>query len=271
MGHTRLGELPKTRKWAAVVAELLGQSVTVGNARIAATAADDINHIARLALDAAQTGLDQCVRDAGLNRTFYLLTQIVLAAREENWSERLSRVGIYLSEEADLWELTGEMQRVIDQHLRSRHELTDISEIAQQAAGEALAELTNENAKTLFGSGREELLSALHVLSTKTGFSRLGQRFFARFMARFLNFYLSRATASYLGRERLSNIHAVKDFEDNLNLHCQQSARIIYEFCGEWYSKTEFKEGINQNNTNRFLFIAMRKLRLEMEKQEVEL
>ena len=122
-----------------------------------------------------------------------------LAGRETDWEQRLAAVGIRLAENDSLFDLTVQLQQAIETHLRARGGPTDTSEMAQQAAGEAISELAAPNAQTLFGSGRNELLDALRKLSTKKGFARLGQLFFARFMSRFLNFYLSRMTAASVG------------------------------------------------------------------------
>jgi hypothetical protein len=111
---------------------------------------------------------------------------------------------------------------------------------------------------------------AVRSLSTKKGFGELGQRFFGRFVARFLNFYLSRATAAALGGPRLRVLADVTEFDQALRLHCDQSARIVRDFCGDWYSKTAYTEGIDLENTSRFLAVAVKKLRNELEHQGSE-
>jgi len=50
----------------------------------------------------------------------------------------------------------------------------------------------------------------------------------------------------------------------------EESARIVRDFCGEWYSKTEYEQGINLDNSSRFLAVAVRKLRSELEQQGSE-
>ena len=159
------------------------------------------------------------------------------------------------------------MQSVIDDHLLSCGGPSDISEIAQQAAGEALAKLAGPKAVTLFGAGSDELQDAVKELSAKAGFSRLGQRFFGGFMARFLNFYLSRITATQAAGPRLQQGGDVTKFNEALNTHCHQSARIVRDFCGEWYSKTEFQQGIDLSNTSGFMAVALRKLKDEFHRQ----
>ena len=59
MGHTRLGQVPKTRKWNELVEQIAGAGPTgdVANAAVHVAA------IAARTLDAAQTGLDRAVDD----------------------------------------------------------------------------------------------------------------------------------------------------------------------------------------------------------------
>lgn len=272
MGHTRLGIIPKTKRFVQVIAAMTGAAGggTAGGGgeteeRRAGLLPDDVPYIAGQVLKAAQGGLVAAVQDEGLKYTVYLLTQIVLASRSEDWQEPLKQAGIDLPRDATPFDLTAEVQRVIDDHLATRAAVTDVSEIAQQAAGEALLTLTAANADTLFGS---DLQPALRALSTKAGFSDLGQQFFSQFMYRYLNFYLSRVTAKYTGGERLPTVGELARFDKTLEDHCYQSARIVHDFCGGWYSKTNFEQGINQNNTSNFLRIALQKLRRELAHQE---
>jgi hypothetical protein len=95
----------------------------------------------------------------------------------------------------------------------------------------------------------------------------LGQQFFARFVARFLNFHLSRATAAGLGAPRLQNLGDIGEFNEALAIHCEESARIVRDFCGDWYSKTEYEQGIDLANSSRFLAVAVKKLRSELQHQ----
>jgi hypothetical protein len=127
------------------------------------------------------------------------------------------------------------------------------------------------NGHPLFGGSSDDVRNAIRSLSTKKGFGDLGQRFFGRFVARFLNFYLSRVTAASLGSPRLRDLGDVAQFNDALRLHCDQSARIVRDFCGEWFSKTVYREGIDLKNTSRFLAVAFKKLRGELDRQGSEL
>jgi hypothetical protein len=264
MGHQRLGDIPKSKKWTAVVTAIAAESAdAVGPGNLSQAVA----RIADLTLDAAERGLQRAIDDPGLRYTFYLLTQVVLAAREPSWRKRLADVGLTLSDDSTLFDFTAEVQDALDRYLVSHGPPTDVSEMAQQAAGQAVAELAGPNAKTLFGSGAAELQDAIRAFSTKAGFSRLGQRFFGCFVSRFLNFYLSRVTAGQVGTRWLADTGELSQFNETLERHCIQSARIVHDFCGEWYSKTEFQHGINLENTSRFMAVALKKLQAELGRQ----
>jgi len=262
MGDQHLkGKIPTTRKWTAVVDAVAGG---VGLAH------DDVARLAALTLDAAAPALEKAKDDPGLRHAFYLLTQIVLAARQPDWRQRLAQAGIAPGADASLFDLTTSLHSAIDDYVALHGRSTDIGEMAQQAAGEAVASLAGDNAVTLFGSGGTHLQAAIRDLSTRAGFARLGQVFFGRFLTRFLNFYLSRITAKEVGGNRLPTTSEVARFNETLRAHCEQSARIVRDFCGQWYSKTEYVEGIDQSNTSRFMVIALRKLARELAKQRAE-
>jgi len=262
MGHQRLGWIPTTRKWKAVVDGVMGNG---------GLASADIDRIASLTLDAASPALMKDLGDPALIHSFYLLTQIALAAREPDWRGRLARAGISLPGDASLFDLTAEFHAAVDRHVRLAGRSSDLGEMAQQAAGDALAALSGDKATTLFGSGGEHLQHAIRTLSTKAGFSKLGQAFFGRLLSRFLGFYLSRITARAAGTARAPSVSDVSRFNEALQTHCQESARIVRDFCGQWYSKREYLEGIDPRNTSDFMAVAVEKLVAELGQQRLEL
>ena len=79
MGHVRLGVLPKSRKWRQVVDEL----------RLGA----GIGEIAGLAAEAAETSLRAAAGDPAFLHSFWLLTQVPLAARGPVFAEDLAASG----------------------------------------------------------------------------------------------------------------------------------------------------------------------------------
>jgi hypothetical protein len=89
IGHTRLGEVPKTHKWNELVDRISGSGRT-GNV---ATADVSVGVIAAQTLDATQKSLKRAATDPGVRYTFYLIAQVALAARVSNWETALDAHG----------------------------------------------------------------------------------------------------------------------------------------------------------------------------------
>ena len=266
MGHQRLGTIPTSRKWSAVVAELTGGLATSGGT--SPPAAESVGDISlkdccrpsRKACGGPSTTADFASPSICSPRWFWRPENLTGERPSASWAST------FPVKDASVFDLTAGIQQAIDERIEAGVGPTEVSEIAQQAAGEAVASLAGPRAATLFGSGQAELQEAVRGLSTKGGFSDLGQRFFGCFMARFLNFYLSRITAGQVGG-RIVDAGDLGGFNDALRTHCLQSARIVHDFCGEWYSKTEFQKGIDLDNTSGFMAVALRKLEAELRRQ----
>lgn len=277
MGHTRLGPIPKTRPWGVVVAAFAGGASGggAGGDAEAGTASEagrqlDAAAVAAVAdqtLQAARGGLERAKDDPGLLYAVYLLSQVALASRESDWERRLGRLGLDLGPQSSVLDLTAEFQGAVDDWLARRRHRSDVSEMAVRAAADSLAALVAPRAQTLFGDSGEELRLAVRSLSTKAGFADLGQAFFGRFISGFLNFYLSRITATHLGEARLLQLGDISTFNHALETHCRESARIVRDFAGQWYSKTEYEQGISLENTSGFVAVALGKLQEELRHQ----
>jgi len=149
-------------------------------------------------------GLERAAGDSGVCYTVYLITQLARASRTSNWEGALSEHGINVSHVTSVFDFTSEVQDAIDRYIsRNPSGATDLSEIAQQSVGEAITSLAGPRTASLFSGSSADVQKAIRSLSTKKGFGELGQRFFGRFVARFLNFYLSRVTAATLGSPRV--------------------------------------------------------------------
>lgn len=293
MGHIRLGAIPKSRAWNEVVSTLAksaqdaqsaaatqwqppsniayrtGSSAAGGgiSASRASIPGEVVSKIASQALAASENALSNAANDVGFRFSFYLLTQIALASRRPDWYEYLNRVGIKLTSESTAFDLTSEFQEVVDRHIYAKGRPTDVSEMAQKAAGQVLCGRVGARAETLFGNSGPELQNAVRAFSTKSGFADIGRRFFSFFLTRFLNFYLSRITATQLGTGSLRELGDITEFNSALERHCYESAAILPDFLGEWYSKTEYMQGIDLNAAGSAAAFALKKLQEELARQ----
>src|SRR4051794_559076 len=146
MGHVRLGQLPKSKKWQQVVA-------------LVETGAG-VEEIAAAASEAAERALRRCAREPALSYAFWLLTQLPLAAREKNFAGRLRELGLTTSRHPSLVELAGAFSAAVQAHARKESSRTDFGEMAKLSAVESLTAVVGRSLSQLFGTTPAEVQSA---------------------------------------------------------------------------------------------------------------
>lgn len=249
MGHARLGRLPHTRKWRQVVGLIKEGAGTP--------------EIATATLKAAEKHLKYPAED--LVHSFWLLTQIPLAARQDNFSDALRQIGIAVSEKPTLLEVVCGFTDAMDKHLSQTGERTDLGEMAQMAAVESLNTLGLKPTRSFFNAEPEEVKKTLGEFSTRKNFGVLARDFFTRMTRRYLTYFLSRELSNHVGKdERFINIKEHSEFNAALEHHCRQASRIVEDFAGGWYSKANFEERLTPEESAKFIHIALKKIRGEL-------
>jgi hypothetical protein len=251
MGHQRLGKLPQSRKWRHVVELISGGA--------------DVHDIAAAVSAAAERSMIDAADDPAARAAFYLITQIPLAARKEHFVSELRTLGLRLSDRPSLMEIVSALADAVDRQVRSADGRTDFGEMVQLAAAESLNAIAGRELPRLFGTTPEDVRSALAGLATIKQFSVLARDFFARLTRRHLDYYLSRELAKHVGtNSRFQTVREHKQFDEALDLHCRETARIVKEFSGEWFSKQNYEGGIDQAKAGRFVHVAFDKIRKEL-------
>ena len=253
MGHVRLGTLPRTRNWVQVL-DLVGGGAGAPN-------------VAAATMNAAQRGLEAAAQDKGLVYTVWLLTQVPLAARSADFEGRLRKLGLDVSGSPGLLEVTGAFADAVDTHLRRTGGRTDLGEMAQMAATEAMTLLGTPANGSMFDAAAPRAKEALAAFTTAKQFSALATEFFARLTTKYLTYFLSRELSNYVGPGgRFAGIDSHAEFTRALDLHCHQASRIVEVFSGGWFSKGQFSGPITQQKVSGFVHVALKKLRAELAK-----
>jgi hypothetical protein len=255
VGHVRLGSLPKSRKWQQVVEELRG--------------GDGLTNVAASAADAAEASLQTASQDPAFLHAFWLLTQVPLAARGGAFKADMHRLGIRISDQPGLMDVTAAISDAVDRYARNQGGRTDLGEMAQMAAVESLVALVGRDLPTLFEPGPDEVRRALGHYASGDRFSALAREFFARLTQRSLDYYLSRELSNHVGAsERFMDDTLRSQFDEALGQHCREAARIIEAFAGGWYGKSVYQgDGVTLDAVRRFAPIAFKKIRAELRKR----
>lgn len=252
MGHIRLGDLPKTRKWQEVVGLIEGGAGTV--------------QVANATITAAERGLNLAARDKGLVETVWLLTQLPLAARSDNFAGALRDAGLDVADSPSLMEVVGAFSDAIDRRLANNGGRTDLGEMAQMAASETMAKVIGSRTQSLFGTTADDVKSAFSSLATNRQFSTFARDFFSRLTNKCLDYFVGRAVSYHVGEgRRFRTLAQQGEFVSALETHCREASKIVEEFSGGWFSKTNWeKGGISRQDAAGFAHVAMGKLVAEL-------
>ncbi len=250
MGHLRLGTLPTTREWTAVVARL--------------KAGAEIAELAGATALAAENALENAKADPGLGYAVWLLTQLPLAARSDQFANRLVELGFSVEANESLLALTSEFTLALDKHIAGRPGRTDLGEMARQAALETLTAAIGPRLPTMF-TASDDLRLELSRLATKIQFGTLARDFFARLTNRTLEYYLSRELPNHVGPGRsFSNLAEQTEFRSAMYRHCSEVSLIVEDFAGGWFSKGAFNRTLNPETAQAFAAYCLKKLRDEL-------
>ena len=185
MGHNRLGELPRTRRFNQVVELIVGGGDAVS--------------VAAATLNAVEDALETAASDNGFSRAAWLLTQLPAAARDSDYVDRLRQLGVDVAGPPGFFELIGAVSDALDTQVGDAAGRSDLGEMARMAATEALARVVGEQSGSLFETTGDDLRPQLAAHATKNRFGSLAREFVAAYVRRHLTFYLSRALPNHVG------------------------------------------------------------------------
>lgn len=252
MGHSRLGVLPATLKWKEVVGLIGGGS--------------SAEAVADATMDATDRALAKLVNDPALVESFWLLAQIPVAAGKDDFAAELRNVGVEVSSSnPTLAELTAAFTKAVDANVDGRRGRTDLGELAEMAAAEALAGAAATRTVGLFGERPEAVRERLAALNTEVQFGKFARDFFAKFMGRFLDYYVSRELPLHVGPgRRFPTFQDQTRFNEALDLHCRQASLIVERFAGGWHSKAQWQDDLTRERTGKFVAYSLTKVRDEL-------
>lgn len=252
MGHVRLGILPRTRRWVELIALLEDRA--------------DVDVVARQALLAVSRVLASAGKEEEIVHTFWLLTQIPLAAKRPDFQKAFEELGISVSSSPSIIEITAGLVSAIDGHSDRWGPRSDITEIAVLSAAESITALAGPTTVSLFGSPPEETLRRVASLSAQRQFGLLTREFVGRFLNRFLAYHLSRETSNHVGpHQAFESVREHTEFFDALKLHCRQASLIVQDYAGGWFSKAEYEGGITHDRAARFVAHSFSKVKSELQ------
>ena len=171
-----------------------------------------------------------------------------------------------MSDSPGLMEVVGAFSDAIDKKLTNNGGRTDLGEMAQMAASETMMQIIGRRTQSLFGTTSDDVKGAFSKLATNKQFSLFVRDFFARLTNKCLDYFVSKAVSHNIGEgKRFRTLAQHGEFTKALGTHSREAAKIIEEFSGGWFSKTNWEnKGISSKDAAGFTHVAMKKIVAEL-------
>ncbi len=248
MGHERLGMLPKSKKWRAIVSEVA--TLESGSS----TASD----IAEQTLAALGSRYRDLANDTSVRAAFSFLVELARSAGSPGLSASVT--------DKSPLELVSELAR----RMRATNGSLETRELVQRAAADAIATWHRENS-----AGQADLFSdsaprsRWNELGSGAGFCEISRLYFAKLTERYLNYFLEREASAVIPdlSARESFQKRLHDHVSEVSRHSFESAKITQSYAAGWFNKNALKAMPSDAQTKRFLAYAFEKLREEFRRE----
>jgi len=258
MGHERLGTLPKTRKWRDIVGQIADLY----------TSDNEISDIVKQTTQSIGSRFRFIHRDKGVNASFKFLVALSVAARSANPKEKLSSLGIKISEDLTPFSIA----KAIRAWMVTKETSLEYSQIAQGAAVDSVAIWYSQNKikeANLFKSF-DDPFEVWRKAGKGAGFCELSRIYFTKFTERYLNYFLEREASAVLHNvyERDRFYTQIQEHVEKISQYAFETAKITQSFAAGWFNKSVKDDIPNNKSIERFLSLAFKKMREELVRGE---
>lgn len=258
MGHERVGILPKTKPWNA----LLGQMVDLNSSE------SQVSSIASQTLKNVRHRYETLFRDPVVIDIFIFLVAFSRACRFHDTQTQLKKSGISLPLYPSLLSVVKALRESVSFHDAN----SEYGQLALAAAADAIGQWHKQHVTKqlhLFQSS-PDFFESWRTLGHGAGFCELARLFFGRLTERYLKYFLDRAaSATFQSIQQREHFQREIRFHlDAVSTHAFESAKITQSFAAGWYER-HTREGIpDLKEVEGFLTVAFGKLRDEIRREE---
>ncbi len=265
MGHLRIGALPRSKNWSAIVSAIGRMS---GGEIIEGSYAE----LAEKTLFASQRELRKLPDDIAFLKCFEFLVALSVAGKSENVQQVAKSFGLEIDGIPTKLELSKSLRTWLS-GLDPFYYNPEYASLARQATTETIAAWINQHADTpqlnLFPKS-EDPYKPWRKASTGAGFCELSRSFFSNFTDRYLKYFLSRTASSQFStvddRNQFSN--SVRSNVELVTTHAFETSKIVQSFSAGWFNKNASEYNLPAFESIRgFLGYSIEKIREEFRRE----
>ncbi len=254
MGHERVGALPRTKRWQAIVdaiSDLPGDPANVA-------------YLAEQTLKNVSSRFHQIHTDEGVQAAFAYL--ISLATSHLPRSSGLASPTTTLEGDPSPARIAKNLNDWVNQHATSR----EYAELACRAAADTIAEWTRSHTRQqLLFDDSTSPRSVWAQTSNSGAFCEVARTFFSHFTERYVRYFLEREASA-----QLRSIETRQKFNENLHKHIDDLSRHAFEtskitqsFAAGWFNNHARTSRPTDREIEGFLAIAFGKIHEELERE----
>jgi len=255
MGHVRIGFLPNTAQWNAIIQQL---SLFGGDASVVPIIANDT-------LTAIQKIYKLMPQDESVIKAVSFLANLAFSAKQSDQIDYLKSQGYIVDKSLSVLSIVASAQRLITTEDGS----LEINKIAKDAVMQAVIsyqERHHNNQIDLFGN---ESQNPFHSIGTGAAFCELARDFFSAFTDKQIKYYIERVAASkinnYSDLERFSS--ALSTQANTIADHAFETSKLVQSFAAGWFNKYTNTALPSDKEVTDFLRHSFGKMREEFRRE----
>ena len=255
MGHERIGFLPKTKQWQAIIHQLEKYS---GDP-------EAIWEIANDTLDCVRSSYKYIAYDESMVNAIRFLTTLCFSANSDSQAEYLNHQGFSVDTDLSLFSLMKSAEKYIVTDIES----LETNKMVQDSVMQALVtyKQTHETEQLSFtGLGPENIWQQT---GNGAAFCEIARSFVAAFTDRQLRYYLERVAAGILSdysqivsfsRELTTQTYAITS-------HTSDVSKLMQAYAAGWYNTYSTHAVPPDSDISRFLSMTFGKIKEEFRRE----
>lgn len=255
MGHERIGFLPHTKQWNAIV-DGLSQFFDGENS---------VAQIAYTTINAVKTTYEKMPYDESVIKALSFIATLSFSAKTNNQIEFLNSNGYVVDQQMSLFSLMSSAQKYITTEYGS----LEINKLAKDSAMQAIISYHRQHENNQLAMFPEQSDSVWKNAGTGAAFCEIARTFFASFTERQLKYYIERVAAS-----SINDYNTLQSFNQQLAAqsmaianHTFEISKLTQSFAAGWFNKNAVDSVPNNNQIVGFLSHTFGKLREELRRE----
>lgn len=260
MGHERIGFLPKTKQWKAIVDQLADYGA----------GSDTIVQIADATLTCIRALYEKLPYEESLIKSVKFLALLSASANQPNQQSYLLQNGIFVDTQLSLFSILLSANKYIETTTDS----LECTKIAKDSILQSIAAYQRTHTQhqiSLFEDS--DSASVWGNVGTGAAFCELARSFMAAFTDRQLKYFIERSAASAINDySRLQTFSTgVTTQAEAISHHAFETSKIMQSFAAGWFNNHAINQLPSDSEIVGFLKVSFGKMREEFRREADEL